>query len=348
MDKDVLLARLNAVGCFALLRGVNQHRAVVAMFHRFGPGASRTSAPVFDAQVNYLREHYRVVPLSELHERLRAGGAGARRLAAITIDDGYRDCLDVAMPILRKHGVPATVFVTTAFIAGRDWIWTDKLRYLARTAKAGAWTLKISGERLHLAWTGLVEGSRAADLLGERLKCVRDSERERLIGDAATQLELDIPTRPPQEFAAMTWSELRASDGSALEIGAHTVTHPVLTQVDATRLQAELRDARAELAAELRHPVDLFCYPNGDNDDVVRRAVADAGYVCAVTTEAGLNDPGRDPLRLKRVHTAPDLVRFIDATCGFEELKVAIRRFVPSQSPDRSRATPLAGAQVRA
>ncbi len=346
MDKDVLLARLNAVGCFALLRGFNQHRAVVAMFHRFGPGDGRTSAPVFNAQVAYLREHYRVVTLSELHNRLRAGGAGARGLAAITIDDGYRDCLDVAMPILRWHGVPATVFVTTAFVDGRDWIWTDKLRYLTRTARSGAWTFSLTGQRMHVVWASPAEAIRAAELVAERLKCVWDAERERVIREAAAQLGLEIPSPPTHEFAAMTWSELRACESCGLEVGAHTVTHPVLTQVDATRLRRELGDARAELAAGLRHPVSLFCYPNGDHDDGVRRAVAEAGYVCAVTTEAGLNDPGCDPLRVKRVHTAPDLVRFIDATCGFEQLRTGIRRFIPRRSANGSSVAPLAGAQA--
>jgi peptidoglycan/xylan/chitin deacetylase (PgdA/CDA1 family) len=348
MNKDVLLAGLNAAGCFALCRALNHHRGVVVTFHRFGDGDGRTPAAVFDAQVGYLREHYRVVPVSELWARLRGGGRDARRLAAVTIDDGYRDCHDVALPILRRHGVPATVFVTTAFVGGRIWLWTDKLRYLARAAADGTWDLRIGDRSVRTSWTTPVEAVRAAHMVIACLKTVGDAERERIVDRAAAQLGMAVPERPTADFAAMTWDDVRRLESCSVEIGAHTVTHPVLTQVGSKRLKFELLDARDELSRELRHSVDTFCYPNGDHDPSIRRAVADAGYTCAVTTAAGLNGAGADPFALRRVHTAPDLLRFVQGTCVFEELKAHGRRLRPPYSGVDGGKPTAAPAQARA
>jgi hypothetical protein len=84
------------------------------------------------------------------------------------------------------------------------------------------------------------------------------------------------------------------------------------------RLDSELRDSKARLEAELCHDVNLFCYPNGDYDERVSHSVYAAGYKSAVTVESGLNEPGCDLLKLRRVHTQSDFTRFVQYTSGLE------------------------------
>jgi peptidoglycan/xylan/chitin deacetylase (PgdA/CDA1 family) len=151
-------------------------------------------------------------------------------------------------------------------------------------------------------------------------------EREEAIERIAEAHGVELPRRPPAEFGPVTWEQAREMDAGGVEIGSHTVSHPILTTTDDAQLRRELRDSRARLEAELGRAVELFCYPNGAFDERVRREAAGAGYLCAVTTEPGLNDRrAADPLMLRRVPAETDLPHFVQSTSGFEQLKNRLR-----------------------
>src|SRR5262245_59071460 len=130
--KQRVLRLMQAAGGFAPFRLVNRNKAVIITYHRFAvddvPISTRVST--FAEQLDYLEEHYRVVALSELAAQLETGREIPPGLAVITVDDGYRDFYDLAFPMLRRRGLPATLFVVSGFIDGETWLWTDKLRYL--------------------------------------------------------------------------------------------------------------------------------------------------------------------------------------------------------------------------
>src|SRR5262245_13279654 len=123
--KESALNLLRVTGAFAPFRWAHRRQALIITYHRLGgrEDGARISARAFAEQTRYLAAHYTLVPLSHL-----ADCWGRReippRLAAITIDDGYRDAYEIAFPILRKHRAPATVFVVTEFVDGMAWLWT--------------------------------------------------------------------------------------------------------------------------------------------------------------------------------------------------------------------------------
>ncbi len=98
----------------------------------------------------------------------------------------------------------------------------------------------------------------------------------------------------------MTWDELRMLAGQGLEIGAHSCSHPYLTRLPPAQVMAEGRNAKARLEAELGRTVDLLAYPYGDQNLLVRRAMAACGYVAALTTEPGLGRLGDNPMAIPR------------------------------------------------
>jgi peptidoglycan/xylan/chitin deacetylase (PgdA/CDA1 family) len=111
----------------------------------------------------------------------------------------------------------------------------------------------------------------------------------------------------------MSWERARALAGAGFQFGSHTLTHPRLPGLDATRRRVELCDSRSRLEDELGRPVLHFAYPYGAYDAAVRASVADAGYATACATRAGLSEPGEDLLALRRVtvHGHDSLLDFV-------------------------------------
>ena len=313
---------MRASGLFATFRRANQHKILVLTYHRFGERPKRgvTHADAFAEQLEYLRAHYTIVPLSAVERHLLEGDPLPTAAAAITIDDGYLDAYEIAFPILRRYRAPATLFAATDFIDGHGWIWTDRLRYIKTQLNGSAFRLD-------------------ADRTNEELKRLADDEKSRRIAAIANDAGVTLPSLPPRDYRALTWDHAREMAASGIDIGSHTVTHPILTHVDRETLTRELRESRSRLEQMLDREVTSFCYPNGDHNRHVRNAVANAGYRLAVTTECGLNDRTTDPLALRRVHTECDLTHFIQSTSGFEQFKNGFRAVTPSTREDTARLT---------
>ena len=125
-------------GSGRIYRWLTRGSARILMYHRFAQtdAGRRTSAAVFEQHVKFLLRHYRPCQVHELVEHLGTNGARARGLVAITVDDGYRDFLEVAYPILQRYRVPATLYVATDFI-DQHWLRFDASRYLLMTAPEG-------------------------------------------------------------------------------------------------------------------------------------------------------------------------------------------------------------------
>lgn len=325
--KASLLNVLQAFGAFAPFRFANRDKALILTYHRFGElrDGVKTSARAFARQLDYLASHYRVVSLSALADLMRSGRELPPRVAALTIDDGYLDAYEIAFPILRRYGVPATIFLVTGFVDRKCWLWTDKLRFLTLTTRATKLEVSLGGEQLRFSLTGRSSRLKAATELNARLKALPDESKEEAIDRIAASLRVHPPELPPHEYCPINWAQAREMESGGFEIGSHTVSHPILTKVSEPVLQTELNESKARLEAELGHAVKLFCYPNGNYDTRVRHAVEEAGYRCAMTVEPGLNDSLSDTLALKRVHTEQDLARFAQVTSGFEQVKNRLR-----------------------
>ncbi|HKQ75637.1 MAG TPA: polysaccharide deacetylase family protein [Blastocatellia bacterium] len=311
------------------MRMISRRRALILTYHRFSAGArgdyDKTSARVFEEQLKYLTAHYDVVPLSQIVEHITAGQPLPSRLAAVTIDDGYRDAYEVAYPLLRRYGVPASLFVVTEFADRRAWIWTDKARFMAQQAAPQRQTAKIGESEIQIELNGATSRRNAWERVNSIVKRFPDELKEEAIERLSYALDVAIPPTPTEEFSSITWEEAREMNANGVEIGSHTLTHPILTNVGDERLRRELRDSKSRLEEVLGRQVDLFCYPNGDNDKRVRCEVLRAGYLGAVTIVNGLNGRGDDPLTLRRVHTEQDPARFLQSASGFEELKRRVR-----------------------
>jgi len=326
--KKAFLNLMNHAGAFAPFRMANRNKALIVTYHRFSETGNSltTSARLLAQQLEYLTTHYRILPLSELARHLASGTKLPSSVAAITIDDGYRDCYEIAFPLLRRYKVPAALFVVTGFTDQRAWMWTDKLRYLLPRAETSTLETRVNGALLQVRLSGVQSRFVLADCINSVLKSLPDEAKDDSIAEIAYSLGVELPDSPPPEFDSVNWDQVREMNSAGIEIGSHTLTHPILTNVGSVRVRRELTESRERIEEIIGNPVGLFCYPNGGFNTAIKREVARAGYRCAVTCEPGFNEASADHLALRRIHTEPDLAHFAQSTSGFEQAKTILRR----------------------
>jgi peptidoglycan/xylan/chitin deacetylase (PgdA/CDA1 family) len=321
--KKAVVTLMHAAGVFSSFRQANRNKGLIVLYHRISDhdGIVAASPAAFEQQLDYLAAHYDIVPLSVFANLVLSGQLLPPRLAVVTIDDGYRDCYDFAFPLLVKRKVPATVFVVTDFVDRKTWLWTDKLRYLTQWARAPVLEAEISGCSLRVELGSGASRLEAAARVNSVLKLLPDHLKDEAIGRIAASVGVTLPQAPPEPFSPLTWEQVREMNSAGIEIGSHTVTHPILTNISAARLRWELRESRNRLEDVLRKKVDLLGYPNGNYDASVKSEARKAGYRCAVTADHGLNTSLDDPMALKRINTDCELAHFVMNTSGFEQFK---------------------------
>ena len=287
-----LLSLLSPGGCRGRLSILIYHR-VLARDDPFAPWG--IGAEGFTAQMAALRNHFNVIPLSEAIARLRSGSLPPRA-AAVTFDDGYRDNLTVALPILRRYGIPATVFVASGFLDGGR-MWNDTVAEALRVADGpfdltdldlGRWDLSEVDHR-----------AAAFHQLLQRLKYLPQARRI----DAATVIAERCGADLPTDFM-LSSDELRSLHSAGVEIGGHTKTHPILAGLDDGLALSEIAGNRERLQEIIRAPIPVFAYPNGrpgrDYTETHVRMVRDCGYVGAVSTSSGTATRNSDLYQLPR------------------------------------------------
>jgi peptidoglycan/xylan/chitin deacetylase (PgdA/CDA1 family) len=154
------------------------------------------------------------------------------------------------------------------------------------------------GRLLSLATVG--DRLAALDAALAHLKRLPDKERSVSIEGLITALR---PTSERPKRLMLSWDEVGALRGLGFSIGAHTVTHPILSRLTPDRAWEEIHGSKAAIEKVLGEPVRGFAYPNGKPDDyneTVTRLVRDAGFTCAVTTRRGVNDNKTQVLELRR------------------------------------------------
>jgi peptidoglycan/xylan/chitin deacetylase (PgdA/CDA1 family) len=273
----------------------------VLTFHRVNdegdPFFPALPTAVFEGWMAHLARAYRVLPLEDLVERMRRGGL-PRHAIALTFDDGYRDNLTHAAPVLARLGLPATLFLATGFIGTAEVPWFDRLAMALK--KTGAREVAApGGERLPLG--SAAERLAALDRLLAELKRLPDEALHAALDRLLRALGL-TDQRCFKNWM-LTWDDVHALRGLGWRLGAHTVNHPILSRVSPERAWKEILGSRTMIESACGVAPACFAYPNGgpgDYTETVKALVREAGFACAVTTRFGLNTAATSPWELRR------------------------------------------------
>jgi peptidoglycan/xylan/chitin deacetylase (PgdA/CDA1 family) len=281
-------------------------RLSILVFHRVLPEADSLFPEVldaarFEAVCGWLRAWFVVLPLDEAVARLRAGELPARALA-ISFDDGYADNHDVALPILTHHGLKATFFIATGFLDGGR-MWNDTAIEAVRGTSLPALDLRglisdASGGAT-FSMTTIDDRRAAVETILRQAKYLPADERERVVTDIARRAEVDLP-----DGLMLGSEQVRSLHRAGMQIGAHTVSHPILARLNDGAARQEMAASKAFLEQILGETVSLFAYPNGKpGEDYSPRTVSlaqEVGFTAAVSTAWGAARTDSDMFQLPR------------------------------------------------
>lgn len=274
---------------------------LVLIYHRVVPEADpllpdEPDAAGFAAQMDTVARSFNVLPLVDGVRRLYSGRL-PRRAVCVTFDDGYANNFDVALPILKMHGIPATVFVAPAFLSGGR-MFNDTVIEALRRAPAELDLEDIGFGRLTLP--DAASRVQAIAKILPTLKYRPQHERLALSETIAERVGVALPSD-----LMMTEDQVRRLHENGIEVGAHTMTHPILTNLEEPMARREIVDSKARLEAIVGSPVVSFAFPNGrpgrDYQAQHVRLVQAAGFELAVSTAWGAATPTSDLFQIPRI-----------------------------------------------
>jgi peptidoglycan/xylan/chitin deacetylase (PgdA/CDA1 family) len=298
-----------------LARVRQEHPCIILVYHRISDDSSKylnKSAVVhhrikdFKREILYFKKKFQIVSMDEVVNHIRSGRGFRRPSIAITFDDGYLDNYTLAYPVLKKHGVPATIYLTTGLIGTPDGIWTEQvgLAFL-KTEKDYFEFSAILGDKAVSIKTK-EEKKQAYSRVSKALKLRPDEERRELLPQLFEKLGVNAKSgRHLGERVMLNWHEIQEMRKDGITIGSHSHTHPILSRMPIWKAKEEIlnskRIAEKNLGMEIKH----FSFPNGREEDFseeLRDYCREIGFESICSVIYGTNDAAEgNAFALKRV-----------------------------------------------
>ena len=276
-------------------------RLSILMYHRTLPAPDpilhdSIDADQFERHIALLAADFNVLPLSEACTRLSRRQLPARAVS-ITFDDGYADNESIALPILRRYGLTATFFVATGFSEGQI-MFNDAVIEAVRSAPAGTYDLSTLGVGIRSLIDS--ESRRATiDAIVGRLRYQTLNQRALLVERLVAALRSTLPKN-----LMMSPVQIKRLHDENMEIGGHTINHPLLASLDEQQARAEIAGGKHRLEEITGATVKLFAYPSGkpgrDYGSRDVQLVKEAGFAAAFSTVVGIANSSSDPFQLPR------------------------------------------------
>jgi peptidoglycan/xylan/chitin deacetylase (PgdA/CDA1 family) len=298
---DAAFLAISASGVHRLLEPLARGSGMILMFHHVRPWQERQFAPNRSLEVTpeflelTIREiralGFDIIGMDEVKHRLETPSAHARPFAAITFDDGYRDNITYAAPVLARLGAPWTLYVVPHFAEGRGRLWWIELEEaLLRLERV---EITIGADAIALDTRTTTQKQTAFNVLHDRLKAGPEDVMLGAVDELCRAARIDMSGLVSDLCA--DWTEIEAlAESPDVTIGAHTMSHPILARHEAKRVEEEISLSGKFIERRLSRPVKHFAYPHGDRLSVGTREFAAstrAGYQTAVTTFPGHVSP---------------------------------------------------------
>lgn len=304
--KQIILALLYYSGLLTgrdwIARGRGNRRACVLMYHRvlddpeareeYAQTGIAVSTATFAKQMAYLARRCTVLTAGDYVGRLRRNEQLPPKCAVITFDDGWRDNFENAYPILKRHGLPATIFVCSDFVGSTAKFWFHELLHAVVTQNLSARELQAAleaaagGKKADLHIPESLGGVYLLDHFLRLAKSLQAPEIDKLLAAVRPGAGAESSDWAERRFV-LSWDEITAMEPDIVEIGSHGRSHRLLTAIPAAEAQQELTESKRILEAHTGRKVRVAAYPNGAYDETIKGYAVAAGYEGAFAVDVG-------------------------------------------------------------
>ena len=250
--------------------------------YKFDPELISTSTFEFDQQIGFIKRHYNPVSIVDVVNHYDMGTKLPKNAVLITFDDGFRDNYTNAFPILKKHDVPAVIFLSTEFIGGNTTLWFDKLAYIINNTKHDR--INLSDEFVREI-TSDNKLSVIEDTL-EYLKIIPNTERLSILKKLEENNTDLLSEMPLSDSSTMTWDQVREMDKSVIDFGSHSITHPILSQLSDEELDEEISESKII--------IESVAFSNNVRYCISRSRRASSAFLRSVMSRMIATKTGRD------------------------------------------------------
>ncbi len=276
-----------------------------------GLWSGQTNCSQFEAHMRAIGRRFRVISVESAADEIRYDGCLREDSIAVTFDDGYASVYEIAFPLLKEYGYPATVYLTTDWINGLMIPWWERVRRVLTPARLSG----VSKDDLS-EMTGCSLSQDISDYAGDRidanaltekiemfLRTIDDGQRENLLSKMKQLLagsDASIPELP----ASLNWSQIKEMTRSGILFGAHTRSHINFGSFDVDSIRSEIVDSKVEIEKQLGKEVMGFAYPYGQDLKAYAGAesiLSSERFTYACTAISGTNDVFSNLYRLRRI-----------------------------------------------
>jgi peptidoglycan/xylan/chitin deacetylase (PgdA/CDA1 family) len=320
----VIANRSGLLNSYAFLRRkLTGSQVGILLYHRVGPqndnwSLKPLSPQSFEKQMEYFYRNYEILPLDRLVQYIQQGKPLREKAVVITFDDGYKDNYLYAYPILKKYHIPATIFLTTGHIGSSKLFWFDEVSYVIQLTplnqlefdELGSYPLRTETDKFH-----------ASHIIIKRLKKLPEERKRGLIKKLINTCRVDIPANLGKELF-LSWGEIGEMHNDGVAFGAHSVNHPILTNLPLEEAKREILRSKKDIEENLGQSVTAFSYPNGNFNSEIVKFIKD-GFTCAVASGISKLITLKDnPYELDRILAPEDFNKFRVALSGlYQDLR---------------------------
>lgn len=312
-------------GLLHLWRWLNRDKVVIITLHsvldpddghKWSPLRTFITTEDLDNKLAFLARHFNFISLNDAYLMLKGDKPTIPHGLVVTFDDGFYNNIKYALPLLKKHRVPATIFPATAFLAQQKPFWFDRLDYAIQHNIDESQNIEVYGKTFFIDTSNRQKFKVSVVSIIRYLLSFEPNDNE--LPQKATALIEEIESKKQQSLLDIFTEDncTRAIPESMFEelakeklltFGSHTHDHTRVTGLPSDQdTEGQLKKSKERIKELVSKECNFFCYPNGDHDNHAAQLVDSAGYLAATTTKEGLNKPGDPLMKLKRFNFSGD------------------------------------------
>ena len=289
-------------------------KLVVLTFHRVLTEEQRNQYPlahlaVSEEELDWIcsevKKHFHCQTMTETHDDWLQGKSEGKPLIALTFDDGQYDNYAIAHSVLKKNNLPATFYIPVTHIDNQRNIWHDIASFCIKNCLENESKRARLQDLLNRNVGDVDLTTSTIKFIVNQLKQLTPENRIQVVQELESISDCGLP----DWSRMMSWNEIRELSEYGHEIGSHSMTHALMTQLGTDDLKYEILTSSNQLKERLDIEVNSFCYPNGNYNESSIQIVKESGYSNAVSTVLGLNSEGMDSYSLKRIDIDPYTLR---------------------------------------